>query len=421
MKQQIQNLLTYFAKRIILKYKPKIVGITGSVGKTSAKEAVFAVLSKRYRVYRPLKNFNNEFGLPFAILGVDSPGRSIAGWLKVLVRGFILVLIKQRYPEVLVLEYGIDHPGDMDHLLSIATPDIAVVTAISVAHYEFFKDVEAIELEKGKLVEALTMTGVAVLNADNEVAQRQRDKTQAHVITYGVQNNSADVDLINVQEVYGDRNDTAFSVKLSDRTVDASIHAIGSTHVSAIAAAIAVANAMKVDTEAIKNGIALYKPAPGRLNIISGIKHTTIIDDTYNASPDSVREALALLARIPAPTKIAVLGDMLELGGITDEAHRTVGASVAQLNLDHFITVGPSGKTMADAAKAAGMPEYKILSFDTSNQAKSTVQELLKPESLVLIKGSQGMRMEKIVLEIMAEPMRAQELLCRQYGKWLEK
>lgn len=421
MKNQIQNLITYLARRIIRKHKPKIIGITGSVGKTSAKEAVFAVVSKRYRAYRPLKNFNNEFGLPFAIVGVDSPARSVGKWLVVLARAFRLAFFGGRYPEVLVLEYGIDHPGDMDHLLSIAVPDIAVVTAIGVAHYTFFHDETGIAQEKGKLVEALSISGVAVLNADNSGALQLREKAKGTVVTYGVNNTGADVRLSDVQEAYSGNPVTTFTAALSgNKKIISTINALGTTHTSAIAAALAVADALKIDNDSILKGLETYKPAVGRLNVIGGIKRTTIIDDTYNASPDSMREALVLLERVPAEIKMAVLGDMLELGEISDEAHKQIGIAVAKLNLNHFVTVGPSGKLMADAARGAGMPADKILSFDSSPQAQATVQQILKPNSLVLIKGSQGMRMEKITKEIMAEPMRARELLCRQYGNWLE-
>ncbi len=166
LKQQIQNSLAFLARHIITKYHPKVIGITGSVGKTSAKEAIYHVVSQRYRTRRPLKNFNNEFGLPLTIIGSNSPGRNVFGWLVVLAKGAGLLLFGQRFPEVLVLEMGIDRVGDMEHLTSIARPDIAVITSIGTSHYEFFRDLETLEQEKGKLAEALTEQGVLVVNGD---------------------------------------------------------------------------------------------------------------------------------------------------------------------------------------------------------------------------------------------------------------
>ena len=146
-----------------------------------------------------------------------------------------------------------------------------------------------------------------------------------------------------------------------------------------------------------------------------------MIDDTYNASPDSMREALALLGRFPGAHKLAVLGDMLELGAVSDAEHQAIGRQAASLGVNHLVTVGPSGKIIAEAALAAGLPEERVISFDTSAQATVTVQELMREGSVVLVKGSQGVRMERITKEIMAEPMRAGDLLCRQYGTWLRQ
>jgi UDP-N-acetylmuramoyl-tripeptide--D-alanyl-D-alanine ligase len=307
----------------------------------------------------------------------------------------------------------------MDYLLSIVHPDIAVITTIGLSHYEFFHDAAAIEEEKGKLAKAVSGNDVLIVNADNEVALRQSNKAQGKVLTYSIRN-QADIMIADIKESLEGKYNTTFSVVTPHKQFDGQVNAIGSVHLSALAAAISVAEVLNIDTDSIKKGLIQYKPTPGRLNIISGIKHTTIIDDSYNASPASMAEALALLARLPASSKMAVLGDMLELGAQSDPAHERAGKTVAELSPDYLITIGASGKIIAEAARQNGMNSEKIISFDTSDEARKTVQDLLQPESLVLIKGSQGKRMEKITAEIMAEPMRAHELLCRQHGKWLE-
>jgi UDP-N-acetylmuramoyl-tripeptide--D-alanyl-D-alanine ligase len=420
MKQHAQKLLAFFARKILAKYKPKIIGITGSVGKTSAKEAIFFVVSQTFRARKSEKNYNNEFGLPLTIIGADAPERSLWRWWLVIVKAKLLWLLPHRYPEVLVLEMGIDRPGDMDYLLSIAHPDIVVITSIGISHYEFFHDVETIEQEKGKLAEALRGQDILIVNADNAVALRQRAKTQVKTLIYSTRG-EGDVTLSDIRESLEDKVSTSFHVHTPSKEFDVMINAAGEVHLSAVASAVAVGEALGMDANSLKKGVEQYKPAAGRLNIIAGIKHTTIIDDTYNAAPDSMLQALALLDRLPGQEKIAVLGDMLELGGQSEQAHRDIGRRVAAMKLDHLVTVGPSGKIIAEAAVTSGMASDKVLSFDTSDEARKTIQEILKPDSAVLIKGSQGVRLEKVTKEIMAEPMRSAELLCRQYGPWLEK
>lgn len=417
MKVLLQKILAGLARKIVAKYKPIIIGITGSVGKTSSKEAIFLLVSQKFRAFRPSKNLNNEFGLPLAIIGSDSPGRSMLGWMNVLFRGLKLIIFKQKYLEVLVLEYGIDRMGDMGYLLSIARPHISVITSIGVSHYEFFSDPALIEAEKRKIVEALGADDYAVLNADNERAARQRGRTPARVVTYGV--GSADIHAQDVRASSHAPFETTCSVKLPEREIQVRVPVLGTPHVSSILSALAVADILHIETSLIEKALAQYKAVPGRLNILGGIKRSVIIDDTYNAAPDSMREALEVFAHIEGNHKMLVLGDMLELGSLSDDAHTEVGARAAELQPQHLVTVGPNGRIIAERAVRSGLPEERVISFDTSDEAKIAVQDLMREGSIVLVKGSQGVRMEKIVKEVMAEPMRAQELLCRQYGKWL--
>lgn len=415
----VQKLLAYLARKILAKHKAKIIGITGSVGKTSAKEAIFLVVAEKFRARKSPKNFNNELGLPFAIIGVDSPGRNVFKWIQILLKAAALILFKQNYPEVLVLELGVDRPGDMDYLLSMVKPNISVITNIGISHKEFFESIADIELEKGKIAAVLSEADTLILNADNEAALRQRQNSSAKLLTYSAAGSNAEIKFTTTKEDFTGKGETSFEVTTPSSKFSAKINAVGYTHLSAVASAIAVAETLQIEADLIVHALAEYKPSPGRLNIIAGIKHTLILDDSYNSAPDSVNEALELFARIPGEQKIAVLGDMRELGNLSDNAHREVGEKVAKLNLDYLVTVGESAKIIAESAKNGGMNEKAILMFDSSDEAKKTVQELIKPESAVLVKGSQFVRLEKITKEIMAEPMRARDLLCRQDGKWL--
>lgn len=417
MKAFVQRQLANLARKIIAKHQPKIIGITGSVGKTSTRDAIYAVVSTAFSVRTGKQNFNNEFGLPFAILGVSGPERHPLKWLMVFLSGYFTLWFGT-YPEILILEMGVDKPGDMDYLLSIAKPDIAVITNIGISHYEFFKSGEAVANEKGKLVEALTDDGVAILNADNMLAKQQAQKTNGKVITYGFSDDS-DVRVRIVSEKFVPPVNTSFEVITHYTNFDAQVGAIGSPHLSAISAAIAVGLNLNIAESDIVDGISDYRPVAGRLNFLSGIKRTVILEDSYNASPDSVKEALAVLGRAPQQKKVVILGDMLELGELAEPSHQEIGKLVAGLNPDKFVAVGRLGKIMFTSSIEHGYSEEKAFWFPDSDSAKHAVREQLDPESIILIKGSQGSRMEKISKEILAEPAAAYKVLPRQYGKWI--
>ncbi len=419
MKNFVQRWLASLARQIIAKHKPKIIGITGSVGKTSTRDAIYAVVSTAFSVRKGSKNFNNEFGLPFAVLGADAPGRNPFNWLWIFVKGYFTLWVGS-YPQVLVLEMGVDKTGDMDYLLSIVKPDIAVLTNIGISHYEFFKSVEAVAEEKGKLVEALTQNGTAILNADNDLAKQQANKATnkgAKVITYGF--SDSDVRLKIDSENFIAPASTNFEIITHYNNFKATVKAIGLPHLSAAAAAVAVGLNLNISQEDIIKGLGKYKPMVGRLNFLAGIKKTTIIDDSYNSSPDSVKAAIQVMKRIPQQKKIVILGGMLELGDISQDFHEQIGEVVADLNPDKFYAVGELANAMLDGAVAAGYPEIKTIWFKNSQVAKDAIRDQIEPESIILIKGSQGVRMERITKELLLDPMSATNVLPRQYGGWL--
>src|SRR3989344_9121434 len=189
MKSILQKILAYLARKTIRKYNPMIIGITGSVGKTSTREAIFAVLKNKYRVRRAEKNYNNEIGLPLTILGIPHHGRNILGWIYALIRANKRIVWRTLYPEVLVLEYGVDHPGDMDYLLSIVKPNIAVVTVVGdvPVHVEFFSDPAGLIEEKSKLIAPLSSDDFAILNHDDYAVLGMKEKTKARIMTYGTE------------------------------------------------------------------------------------------------------------------------------------------------------------------------------------------------------------------------------------------
>ena len=418
----LKTKLKFLARATLAKHRPSVVGITGSVGKTSTKLAALAVLNSAGSVRAPGGNLNNEFGLPLAVLGdYDLPG-GFSFWIRVIFVGFVNLFVGRRYPRTLILEYGADRPGDLEYLLSIVKPDIAVVTAVgeTPVHVEFYSGPEDVAKEKSKLVSSVSEGGWVVLNYDDPVVLAMRDVAKGRVMTFGF-SEEADVRIAAFENrsEFGKPIGISFKLEHGGSFVPVKIEGVfGEAQAYAAAAAAAVGLVRGLNLVKISEMLALYRGERGRMRLIEGIKGSYIIDGTYNASPAAVLSALEILRTVAAPRKVAVLGDMAELGRYTIAAHENIGRIVAE-TADIFITVGSRMRLAAEAAKER-MHKGSILSFDTALEAAPEVQKLLKPKDIVLVKGSQSMRMEKVVLEIMAEPEKALELLVRQYGKWLK-
>lgn len=423
-------LLKKLAAAIIKKYHPEVVGITGSVGKTSAKEAVRLVLESRFDARASAKNYNNQIGVPLTIIGVaKTPGHSVVGWLMVLSRALRLLIGRDvHYPKMLVLEMGADRPGDIQYLTDLAPCTVGVLTAISHAHTEFFKTIKKIAQEKRVIISHLRRDGFAVLNFDNELVMENAAVTKAEVLTYGLKEGAAiratDVNVL--FDASGFRpTGLNFKVHYRGNIVPVFLpDALSESFIPAALAAIAVGSIFGINLVEAAQSLRQFSPLPGHLRLIPGIKNTLIIDDTYNSSPAAAKAALETLASIPVPAgaeRYAVLGDMLELGPETETTHREIGFKVAELSIDYLITVGEASKTTAAAAHEAGLEEHRVVCFADSVAAGKFLQEQLDEGDIILVKGSQGARMEKIVKEVMAEPLLAKDLLVRQEESWLNK
>ncbi len=423
----LQSLLRNTAKAILKKYKPDVIGITGSVGKSSGKEAIAAVLATKFSVRRSSKNYNNEIGLPLTIVGIEkSPGRSMVGWLRVLWQAKKLLLFRDaNYPEVLVLEMGADKPGDIAYLTEIAPCKVGVLTFISHAHTEFFKTIKKIAQEKRIIISHLAQDAFAVLNFDNEMVMQNIGATKAEVLTYGFKDGAdlqaTDVNIM-TDEKTGWPSGLNFKVLYRGNIVPVFLPGVIATSaVSAALAGLSVGTIFGVNLIEGSQGLVKLEYLPGRMRLVDGIKHTLIIDDTYNSSPEAAKIALETLIKVQIKSgarRYAVMGDMLELGAETENAHREIGFKIAELGVDFLITVGEAAKYIAQAAKEAGLDEDKIVSFAASPEAGKFLQEKLAEGDVVLAKGSQSIRIEKLVKEVMAEPLQASMLLCRQGSDW---
>lgn len=427
MKKLLEKKLKILTKLALKKQRPKIVTITGSVGKTSTKEAIYNVLEKKFKVRRSVKNYNNEIGVPMTVVGEDSPGKNPFGWLKVFFKFFSLIFWKKRnYPEVLVLETAADKPGDLQYLMKMLPQGllkVAVLTAVSESHLEFFGNLEGVFKEKIIPFFYLTENGFAVLNEDDCDLEKIKQKavqgqTLYKFITYSL-HKKADVvaDNLRVED-----KGVAFTIKCEGNSAEFLMEEAVSFHqVYAVLAGVCVGIALGMELTEILSGLKNYNILPGRMRKIKGIHESLIIDDTYNSSPVAALRALQALQGLPfGRRKIAVLGDMLEMGPQSEQLHRQIGRLAAELKIDYLFTFGKQAEFISKEAVTAGMRESAVLHFYGQLGLREHLEGFLQSGDVVLIKASQGMRLEKLVKALMESPERAPKLLVRQDKEWLK-
>lgn len=421
----IVYLLTLEAKLVLRKYKPKIVAITGSVGKTSTKDALYTVLSSTFFVRKSEKSFNSEIGIPLTILGRPNGWSNPFIWIANLFEGLLLIVLKNHYPKWLILEVGADRPGDIENIAKWLKPDVVVVTRLPKVpvHVEFFDSPQAVVNEKKHLVQALKTDGTLILNSDDEAVFGLKESVSATTITFGFLK-GADLVVSNSSVMYTKHTPTGirFRVDYSGSSIPVVIDgAIGRQHIYSALAALAVGVSQNCNIVVMEQALAKHTLAPGRMKLLAGIKGTTIIDDSYNSSPVAAQEALTVIKNVTVPgKKIALLGDMMELGQYSAEEHKKIGMYAAEV-CDLLATVGVRARAFAEGALIAGMSEKNIRQYDDARRAGKELETVLAPGDIVLIKGSQSVRMERTVLEIMAHPERRNTLLVRQEKEWEER
>ncbi|MEI6511578.1 MAG: UDP-N-acetylmuramoyl-tripeptide--D-alanyl-D-alanine ligase, partial [Candidatus Uhrbacteria bacterium] len=392
MKRIIQFLLAFQARLVLRKYHPTVVAVTGSVGKTSTRNAIAAVLDGRFRVRSPEENYNNEFGVPLTVIGAKTPGASVIGWLKVHAKAKMLWLFRDAsYPNLLALEYGIDRPGDMDTLCKIAAPDVAVFTAVSPVHAEYFNSIEALAYEKAAIVRHLKKGGIAILNGDDplvmaSVAQvppphgEEGTGVVVATVTYGFTEGldvraenyhveTHDILRCNAEQPFCEIH---FDLVVGDERAEVALpNLLGRGQVYAALAAAAVGRHFNMPLSEIVAALRTLQPQAGRMRPLPGIKETLILDDSYNAAPASMASALEVL-RFFSPDenarRIAVLGKMAELGRYSENEHRLLGMRAAEV-ADILVCVNEEGRDTRRGAIEAGMDERNVEFFATSVEA----------------------------------------------------
>jgi UDP-N-acetylmuramoyl-tripeptide--D-alanyl-D-alanine ligase len=423
MKTILERILRWYARQVLRMYEPTVVAVTGSVGKTSAKDAIAAVCGVRATVRKSIKNYNNELGVPLTILGLPSAGRSVFGWAWILVRANMRLFFRFGVPpSVLVLEMGAEKPGDIAYLLDFVPVHIGVLTAVAPAHTEFFGSIDGVFREKRILCDRVRHGGTIVVNGDDERARTITPRDGVRRVTYGFTNDVA-VRCARSEYLYrGSESPVGqtFTIESNGASMQIPLTGVvGAHHAYTILAAYAVGESLGLTPEEIRTGLALYEPPPGRMRLLAGIKHSTLIDDTYNSSPAALQKALDAIKEFPgAQRRIACLGTMAELGGRSDGDHKEAGRAVVESGVNLLVTVGDGGRIIAEEAKDTGMPDAAIASFHDAAAAGRHIQKIMEHGDLILLKGSQVVRMERIVKEVMAEPERASALLVRQGPEW---
>ncbi len=357
----------------------KVVAITGSAGKTTTKEVTSDFLEARYRVVRNRGNFNNHIGLPLS-----------------------LIELRQR-PEIAVVELGMNHAGEISTLVRVAEPDVRVWTNVGEAHLGFFASLDAIADAKAEIFEGAGASTLLVANADDPRIAARIGAFRGRVVTFGIEGGAADVRASAVE----DRGIEGLSARVTTRNgaVDITTPLIGRANLANILAATAVAEEFGVPLATVATRAAHLRPAAHRGEVLRMANGVKVIDDSYNANPDATRKALGVLAGSRASRRIAVIGEMLELGEWSSALHEGVGRAVVDARVDVLVSIGSApARALADAAVAAGMPAGGVHYFSTSDEAANAIPALVRAGDLVLVKGSRGVKTDRVVDRLRAEP-----------------
>ena len=357
------------------KHPIPVVAITGSNGKTMTKEMVASILSQKYRVLKTEGNLNNLIGLPQMVLKIND-----------------------RH-EVAVLELGMNVFGEVKRLSEICKPDIALITNIGSGHLEGVGSIEGVARAKGEILNGLKAGGTFVVNADDPYIREMRKGWNGSVVTFGINSPDADVKtpIVDYHCCYG--SGVRISMIIKGKLLDVTLAGLGLHNVYNATAAAAVALSMGLGAEDIKKGLEEWRPFKGRFELLRLACGVNLIDDTYNANPNSVTMAIKTLADIKGAGRgLAILGDMLELGAHAEDAHYEIGKKAAAMGIDYLFLLGPlSSSHTVRGAREGGMSDERAVVVSDHNEAVRRINPMLRGGDWVLVKGSRGMAMEKIV------------------------
>jgi UDP-N-acetylmuramoyl-tripeptide--D-alanyl-D-alanine ligase len=362
--------LQALARSVLADHGATVIGITGSIGKTTTKEFTAGLLSPCLRVLKSEGNFNNHLGLALSLLKLQ-PGHQAA-----------------------VLEMGTSGPGEIRTLTRIAPPDVAVITNINPVHLEFFHSLEAIAAAKKEILDGAKEGAAAVLNGDDPLVQEIGQDWRGRRITFGF-SPACDVRASAVRKL--GTNGMTFELQLEGKAKRVRFPLFYEEYLSNLLAAVGAGHALSVPFEVMIEEIPRLTPFAGRGRLIRLGHGLWLIDDSYNSNPRALQAALKGLASLPAKRRVAVLGDMLELGPAEEDFHRQAGRQVAENGWNLLLAVGPLARHIAEGARAAGLPEARVLTFSTSDEASARISALVEEGDLILVKGSRGIKTERVV------------------------
>jgi UDP-N-acetylmuramoyl-tripeptide--D-alanyl-D-alanine ligase len=362
--------LQALAGSVLAEHAPKVIGITGSIGKTTAKEFTASLLSPCFQVLKSEGNFNNHLGLALSLLKLQ-PGQQAA-----------------------VLEMGTSGPGEIRTLTRIAPPDVAVITNINPVHLEFFHSLEAIASAKKEILDGAKEDATAVLNGDDPLVQKIGRDWRGRRLTFGF-SPVCDVRASAVRKLGTDG--MTFELRLEGKAKRVRFPFFYEEYLSNLLAAVGASHALSLPFEVMIDEIPRLTPFSGRGGLIRLSRGLRVIDDSYNSNPKALEAALKGLASLPAGRRVAVLGDMLELGPTEADFHRQAGRQVAENGWRFLLAVGPLARHIAEGAMAAGLPEGRVLTFSTSDEASARISALVEDGDLILVKGSRGIKTERVV------------------------
>lgn len=369
---KVENTIT--ALQELAKYKRNlyqipVIAVTGSVGKTSTKDMLASVIGKQYQVLKTMGNYNNHIGVPLTILGLKEH-------------------------TALVIEMGMNNLGEIRLLTNIAKPTIAVITNIGTAHIGILGSRENILKAKLEILEGLQEKGTLVINNDNDLLyQWNSTNTTYPVATFGIDNPSD----VMAKDILKEEYSSSFTIKTKQKDIAVTVPIGGTPFIYNALCAITVGQLLEIPMENILQGIATFELTKNRMEIVQHKTGATLIKDYYNANYDSMKAGIEFLANLEGKRKIAVLGDMLELGEFAQELHEKVGSEVVKHHIDVLITVGKESKNLAKKAKELGMSEQHIYAYDTTKQASDTLNKIMQKQDCILLKASNGMKFETII------------------------
>lgn len=400
MKSIVLSLLWFFVA-LKLRSRPKIIGITGSAGKTSTRRAVATLLERKYNVLASVGNLNSEFGVAYVLLNLQMPARRWQ-WPLLVVRAFISALIPVSGQKVIILELGADKPGDIAFFTKRLNIDISIITNIGIAHIANYGSREAILQEKMQLARAVKHNGLLIYNVDDELLSKA---VEGYVIKHTARFGSASSDC-RIQNLRIGITGVRATLKSDQRAYEVHLPTISKAMLWSVAPAIIVSEHLALSANQILAGLKKISVENGRGRILKGRNNFTIIDHSYNANPTSVRLALESLAKISCRGKrVVVIGDMAELGAESASAHRAIG-ELARQSADQAYSFG-------EEAKAT-----KLKNYQHHDELSEFLLKQLSQDDIVLFIGSQCVRLEKIITALIAASEEKDKVLVRQSKFW---